>query len=82
MILGNNTFLKDLQKSDLPQDVIFWDTSLPASAIFKHDNHLKRKAAQDFIERLIKEGAYIAFSSVLLDEFTHIAIRNELMKSQ
>ncbi|MFH1868675.1 MAG: hypothetical protein ABH843_06865 [Candidatus Omnitrophota bacterium] len=41
-----------------------------------------RKAAIEFIDRLIKEKTYIAFSSVLFDEFIYIAMRNELSKSQ
>lgn len=83
MKLGNNTFLKHLQKDELPQNkVLFWDTSLPVAAIFNHPNSDMRKAAIDFIERLVKEGIYIAFSSVLFDEFIHIAVINELKKSQ
>lgn len=81
--LGNNTFFKHLEKDSLPENnLLFWDTSLPAAAIFHHQESDMRKAAIDFIDRLIKERTYIAFSSILFDEFTHIAVRNELVKSQ
>lgn len=83
MKLGDNTFLKHLSKDSLPENnVLFWDTSLPASAIFQHPESDKRKAAIDFINRLIKEKTYIAFSSILFDEFLHIAAIIELKKSQ
>ena len=81
--LGNSTFFKHLKKDSLPENnLLFWDTSLPAAAIFHHHESDMRKAAIDFIDRLIKERTYIAFSSILFDEFTHIAVRNELIKSQ
>lgn len=81
--LGNNTFLKHLQRDNLPENnVLFWDTSLPATAIFHHKESDKRKAAIDFIDRLIKENTYIAFSSILFDEFSYIAVENEIIKSQ
>lgn len=83
MPLGNNTFLKHLNKDPLPENnVLFWDTSLPVAAIFHHEESSMRKGAIDFIDRLIKERTYIAFSSVLFDEFIHVAIINELKKSQ
>jgi len=83
MKCGNNTFLKHLKNDNLPENnLLFWDTSLPASAIFQHKESDRRKAAIEFIDRLIKEKTYIAFSSVLFDEFIHIAIKNELMKAQ
>ncbi|MFH0772328.1 MAG: hypothetical protein V1933_06885 [Candidatus Omnitrophota bacterium] len=80
---GNSTFLKHLVKDSLPENnVLFWDTSLPASAIFQHSESDKRKAAINFIDRLIKEKTYVAFSSILFDEFLHVATINELKKSQ
>ena len=83
MQLGNNTFLKHLNKDPLPENnILFWDTSLPVAAIFHHEESNMRKAAIEFIDRLIKEKTYIAFSSVLFDEFIYIAMRNELSKSQ
>lgn len=82
MKLGNNTFLRHLAKDSLPEhNILFWDTSLPASAIFQHEQSDQRKAAIDFIDRLIKEKTYIAFSSILFDEFVKISMRNELIKS-
>jgi predicted nucleic acid-binding protein len=82
MKLGNNTFLKRLKTDPLPENnILFWDTSLPASAIFQHEKSDQRKAAIDFIDRLIKEKTYVAFSSILFDEFVKISMRNELMKS-
>jgi predicted nucleic acid-binding protein len=82
MKLGSNTFLKNLKKDTLPDNVLFWDTSLPASAIFNNPHSDQRKAAIDFINRLMMEKTYIAFSSILFDEFTHVSIINELEKSQ
>ncbi len=83
MKLGNNTFLKHIKNDNLPENnVLFWDTSLPASAIFHHEESDRRKATIEFINRLIKEKTYIAFSSILFDEFIHVAIKNELMKAQ
>ena len=83
MKLGNNTFLKHLKKDNLPgNNVLFWDTSLPASAIFHHKDSNQRKAAIDFIDRLVKEKTHIAFSSILFDEFIHVATIVELKKSQ
>ncbi|MFH0931877.1 MAG: hypothetical protein V1890_08080 [Candidatus Zixiibacteriota bacterium] len=82
MKLGVSTFLKHLVKDSLPQNVLFWDTSLPASAIFLHPQSDQRKAAINFIDRLIKEKTYIAFSSILFDEFLHIVSLIELEKSQ
>lgn len=83
MILGNNTFLKHLTKDTLPENnVLFWDTSLPAAAIFHHKESYMRKAAIDFIDRLIKENTHIAFSSILFEEFVDVATRIEIMKSQ
>ncbi|MFA5747413.1 MAG: hypothetical protein WC926_05095 [Candidatus Paceibacterota bacterium] len=83
MKLGNNTFFRHLQKDKLPQNkVLFWDTSLPAAAIFNHPNSDMRKGAINFIDRLAKEKIYIAFSSVLFDEFTQVSVINELKKSQ
>lgn len=82
MKCGNNTFLKHLKKDVLPENnVLFWDTSLPATAIFNHKQSDQRKATIEFIERLVKEKTYIAFSSILFDEFIHISIRNELKKA-
>lgn len=83
MKLGNNTFLKHLSKDSLPENnVLFWDTSLPATAIFKHEQSQARKAAINFLDRLVKDGTYIAFSSVLIEEFVYVSIRTELIKSQ
>jgi len=83
MKLGNNTILKHLQKDQFPQNkILFWDTSLPATAIFNHPDSYARKAAINFIDRLVKEKVYVAFSSILFDEFTQIAAINELKKSQ
>lgn len=83
MKLGNNTVFKHLTRDSLPNNhVLFWDTSLPAAAIFNHPNSDMRRAAIGFIERLIKEKICIAFSSILLDEFTQVAVINELKKSQ
>lgn len=83
MKLGNNTFLKHLKTDNLPENnVLFWDTSLPAAAIFHHEESDMRNAAIGFIDRLVKEKTYIAFSSILFDEFIHIATINELKKSQ
>ncbi|MCK5659088.1 MAG: type II toxin-antitoxin system VapC family toxin [Alphaproteobacteria bacterium] len=83
MKLGNNTRLKNLRKDQLSQtSILFWDTSLPVQAIFHHKDSIGRKAAIDFIDRIIKEKIYVAFSSVLFDEFIYVATRNELIKSQ
>lgn len=81
--LGNNTFLRNLKTDSLPENnPLYWDTSLPVAAIFHHPESEKRKASIEFIDRLIKERTYIAASTVLIEEFTTLSIRNELIKSQ
>lgn len=83
MKLGNNTFLKHLSKDNLPENnLLYWDTSLPATAIFNHPENVKRKASIAFIDRLVKEKTYNAISSILIEEFIIISVRNELKKSQ
>ncbi|OIO81309.1 MAG: hypothetical protein AUJ89_01045 [Candidatus Omnitrophica bacterium CG1_02_43_210] len=83
MKLGNNTFLKNLKKDNLPENnILFWDTSLLVAAIIHHEQSDMRKAAIDFIDRLVKERTHVAFSSILIDEFIYVSTINELKKSQ
>ncbi len=83
MISEKRAICKHLFRDPLPEKkIIFWDTSFAVAAVFEREKTRRGMAAINFIQRLQKEKAIIAFSSILFDEFLQIALRAELIRSQ